>query len=770
MQSSHFRFAALAWLFSAGCSQVAGLGDYTVAAERRDDNVDSVETPDAESDDAELDDASGDAEEPDPVDTDGASPGDPTPNTATMDAALDAGMLVTLGEASVPVDSTVPVDSASLCSAPNRMCGMKCVAADDPRHCGACDHDCTGLANVVGTVSCRDGQCVVPASACATNYAHCSQNADDGCEANVSVAARCGACGTSCSAAAPLCAATSAGAHSCVSECVAPSPTKCGETCVDTMSSTAHCGGCNMPCAQVTRGSPTCGGGQCGFTCNSGYHKCGSQCLANDSAGSCGSSCTPCTSPSNGTATCSAATSCDFSCNTNFHRCGASCLPNNAVSSCGSACTPCTAPANATATCSAAGACDFTCNTNYHRCGNVCVPDDSISQCGASCQVCPGAPDGVPECAAGACRVRCSAGGSLVNGACTPARPAKRVAVGEDTSCAILNDDTVRCWGNNQNLQNLITHQLGPQASGLTSSTPMPIAGLAGVTDIGMGQHHVCAVSAGTVYCWGGNEYGQLGPMASGLSNSASPIAVPGVSSVLQLSGSMWETAALVSGGTLSSWGAVGSGVVYTHHGAASVTRMSYSGNTNACERLSSGAVRCFGDNTYGTLGVDPASLARSATPVTIAGVPSATDVSLGSYSGCAVTAAGKVWCWGNYAMTGPHQSGTTTARPAELPGISNARGVAVGYTSTCAWTSDGAAYCWGDNVTGKLGQPTSLAESRTPLQVPALADVVELAVGNHHVCARTTRGWVKCWGNAYYGNLGPTATGNSSAPIIIPF
>lgn len=764
MQPSRLCLALLAWFFCAACSQVAGLDDYSVSAQRRDPNVDSVETskPDGEVTEDE------DATPVEPSDTgpdmDAAAASDGS--TARVDGAR-------VSDTSTPLvgDTFTPADTGALCSAPNRMCAGRCVAADDPRHCGACDHDCTALPNVVGEVSCSAGECVVPSAACARNYAHCSQNPDDGCEANIASAARCGSCDTSCGASAPLCASASASAsaYSCVSDCTAPSPNKCGDSCVDTMTATAHCGGCNKPCPQVTRGSATCAGGQCGFACNSGYHKCASQCLANDSPSSCGSLCTPCSAPSNAAATCSATGSCDFVCNATYHRCGTSCVPNNAVSSCGSACTPCTAPSNATAICSASGSCDFTCNASYHRCGDVCVPDDSISQCGSTCQACAGAPDGTAACVSGACTVRCSGGGSLVNGACLPPRPAKRIAVGEDTSCAILNDDTVRCWGNNQNLQNQITYQLGPQASGLTSATPVAITGLAGVTDLAAGQHHVCALSSGTIYCWGSDEYGQLGPSAAGQGTSASPIAVPGLADILQLSGSMWETCALVSGGSLSCWG-YPDGAIQQLHGAASVTRMSYAGNMNGCERLSTGVVRCFGNNTYGTLGSDPASLPSSSSPVTISSVPSASDVSLGSYAGCAVTAAGKVWCWGNYSLVGPHQSGTTTARPAELPGISNARGVSVGYTSTCAWTSDGAVYCWGDNVTGKLGQPMSLSESRMPLQVSGLTDVVELGVGNHHVCARTGRGWIKCWGNAYYGSIGPNATGNSSVPLIVPF
>lgn len=56
--------------------------------------------------------------------------------------------------------------------------------------------------------------------------------------------------------------------------------------------------------------------------------------------------------------------------------------------------------------------------------------------------------------------------------------------------CAVMNDDTVRCWG--------------PDA-------PTPVEGITGVRALAEGSDHTCVLThAGDVLCWGRNTYGQI--------------------------------------------------------------------------------------------------------------------------------------------------------------------------------------------------------------------------------------------------------------------
>jgi alpha-tubulin suppressor-like RCC1 family protein len=89
------------------------------------------------------------------------------------------------------------------------------------------------------------------------------------------------------------------------------------------------------------------------------------------------------------------------------------------------------------------------------------------------------------------------------------------VAVGGSHTCALINDGTVLCWGNND------YGQLGT-GNFLSELIPMPV-----VDETGRTQDHVTAIAAGAIHtcaiiddsvvkCWGDNTYGELGSGDSG--------------------------------------------------------------------------------------------------------------------------------------------------------------------------------------------------------------------------------------------------------------
>jgi hypothetical protein len=133
----------------------------------------------------------------------------------------------------------------------------------------------------------------------------------------------------------------------------------------------ATCGSSCTACpASPANGMATCNGTACGFTCNTGYHACGSACVSNMALATCGSSCTACpAAPNNGTATCDGVI-CGYTCDTNYHPCGSTCALNTAVATCGSSCTACPTLTGATASCNGT-ACGLTCNANYNSCTHL---------------------------------------------------------------------------------------------------------------------------------------------------------------------------------------------------------------------------------------------------------------------------------------------------------------------------------------------------------------------------------------------------------------
>lgn len=88
------------------------------------------------------------------------------------------------------------------------------------------------------------------------------------------------------------------------------------------------------------------------------------------------------------------------------------------------------------------------------------------------------------------------------------------------------------------------------------------------------------------------------------------------------------------------------------------------------------------------------------------------------------------------------------------------------GHSQTCVVGSAGGVYCWGDNAGGQLGS-SDLEPQPFPTRVQGLPDdVVEVALGWLHTCARTNAGEVWCWGTNDYGELG---SGNPGGPPQAP-
>jgi alpha-tubulin suppressor-like RCC1 family protein len=79
--------------------------------------------------------------------------------------------------------------------------------------------------------------------------------------------------------------------------------------------------------------------------------------------------------------------------------------------------------------------------------------------------------------------------------------------VGENHSCALLHDGSLRCWGANE------SGQLG---DGTTIDRHRPVAivaiGAVGpLREVALGGEHSCARTDAAVLCWGRNRHGQLG-------------------------------------------------------------------------------------------------------------------------------------------------------------------------------------------------------------------------------------------------------------------
>jgi alpha-tubulin suppressor-like RCC1 family protein len=127
----------------------------------------------------------------------------------------------------------------------------------------------------------------------------------------------------------------------------------------------------------------------------------------------------------------------------------------------------------------------------------------------------------------------------------------RAIAAGAQTSCALLNDGTVRCWGNNT------YSQLGIISAGGNFATPQVASGFSQATSVATSGFHTCISTAdGNAHCFGLNVFGQIGT-----GTGSTPPTVAGVAAnVVQMSAGLQQSCALLVTGQISCWGLGGSG------------------------------------------------------------------------------------------------------------------------------------------------------------------------------------------------------------------
>jgi alpha-tubulin suppressor-like RCC1 family protein len=360
-----------------------------------------------------------------------------------------------------------------------------------------------------------------------------------------------------------------------------------------------------------------------------------------------------------------------------------------------------------------------------------------------------------------------------------------QISAGYSHSCEIRSGSAY-CWGLNA------SGELGNNST-VSSSVPVPVytgGVLSGVTltQIAAADNYTCALSsAGTVYCWGAGNYGQLGNSAN--APSAVPVAVTtsGVLSgvtVTQISGGHGGPCALGSTGAAYCWGLgtsgqlgnntiVNSNVPVLVSGGLTLTQLD-SGKIFTCGLTSSGAAYCWGDNTSGELGNN--SLTQSSVPVAVytGGVLSGvtlTQISAGAATACALSSTGAAYCWGsggngqlgNNSTTAAQQTAVAVYTGGVLAGVTLTQISAASFF-TCALSSTGAAYCWGIGSNGDLGNnSTSQSLVAVAVSTSGVLSAVTLAQvsggGGQFACAVDTFGAAYCWGTNTSGQAGNADT-----------
>ncbi len=349
------------------------------------------------------------------------------------------------------------------------------------------------------------------------------------------------------------------------------------------------------------------------------------------------------------------------------------------------------------------------------------------------------------------------------------------VGVGFTHACAVRDSGELVCWGSNT------CGELGVRLPMDGDRTTRPVVVMAsGVRQVAAGWDLTCALvgTAGDVWCWGDNTFGQLGDGTEDSRGTPSPVVDLTGATAIAVGDD--NACAVVAGGAVKCWGSnlsneLGSGTddswssrpLDVAGGLSGVSRLAVSSN-HACAIDGAAALRCWGIDNYGQLGTNDGSHETPGPPVAVGGAPS--DVTGGSEHTCAIHGT-SVSCWGSNEVSQLGQTGggmeplpvavTLSETPMRL-----AEGE--GFDTSCVIGASGHVLCWGDaNLLGAGSM--DLPNGRpVPIEAEGLADVVEVSSGPQVSCARLASGGVRCWGFNSWGQLGDGTRTDRFVPVAV--
>lgn len=366
-----------------------------------------------------------------------------------------------------------------------------------------------------------------------------------------------------------------------------------------------------------------------------------------------------------------------------------------------------------------------------------------------------------------------------------------QVSVGRTHVCALTRAGTVRCFGQS-------THgELGYGDLETIGDDEHPYeAGDVDIGDtpavyVGAGIRHTCALlEDGTVKCWGDSQSGRLGySVGEDIGDDEAPGSVGVVilgGTVEQLAVGDQHNCAVLEGGTLRCWGLnfegnvlgygdignvgddeIPSSVGDVFFGKETLIAQVSAGFTHTCALSTLDEVFCWGNNENGKLGigsVDPLSM-PSPTAVQLGG--DARAVLAGTVTSCALMSDDDVYCWGRGSF---HTLGTQNTddigddEPAnaagEIPLGFNAQQVVGRGFHHCALSDAGGVHCWGSPNFGRLGygELANIGDDEDPADAPAVSvggSVVQISADIESTCALRDDHEVVCWGRNDDGRIG---------------
>ena len=367
----------------------------------------------------------------------------------------------------------------------------------------------------------------------------------------------------------------------------------------------------------------------------------------------------------------------------------------------------------------------------------------------------------------------------------------------------------------------LSVHRVVADSAGTSATqadgSPTQIAALARYLDAG--DAHTCAVlNGGELKCFGANTAGQigsggtvaLGDATSEIGDALAAVSLGAGRSVRAVSAGNLHTCAVLDNASVKCFGegdngrlgygattdigrttaSMGDGLPAVDLGTGRTAKLLATGAAHTCVVLDNDAVKCWGLNDDGQLGLgdtnargDGAGEMGDALPAVSLGLSAGVRVvaiAAGDAHSCVLLSSGAVQCWGA-GGNGRLGSGNENSRGdeagemgASLPNVDlgagrTAKAISVGAAHTCVIRDLNDVVCWGDGSFGRLGTSggddvgilsSQMGAGLTAVPLGAGRTAVAVSAGATHTCAVLNNNTVKCWGGGANGRLG---TGNQN-------
>ncbi|MFA5566592.1 MAG: hypothetical protein WDA77_11810 [Acidimicrobiia bacterium] len=257
-------------------------------------------------------------------------------------------------------------------------------------------------------------------------------------------------------------------------------------------------------------------------------------------------------------------------------------------------------------------------------------------------------------------------------------------ALGAGHGCGRINNGDLWCWGYNNYWQlgnPLNNATTTPKIQTVKVNQPAPLK------NVTAGAYHSCAQDFdNNTWCWGWNIHGQLGHNINTQTSNPNPVPTKVVTN---------QTFTQISAGWL-----------------------------HTCAVSTDQDVWCWGQNFHGQLGDTPNfedSVASQPTPTLVSGNHKFRTVSVGWVSSCGVSTTNTIWCWGanSYGQLGTNMAlETRTTTPIKLSSTLTPQTVKSGAYFTCQLNTNNQLYCNGQNQYGQLANPNIETHTAHPTEI----------------------------------------------------